>query len=91
MKTYRYAVVLAALTLVSCADEKAQQDVLAPETGAVVVKSPDFNASVGNGSSVCVASQKDLAAVEAELLQAPSVELQETRDALTAITADVCS
>ena len=91
MKAYRFAVVIAVLTLIACSDEKAEKELLAPETGAVVVKSPDFNMSVGNGSSVCVASQKDLAAIEAELQQAPTAELQETKDALTAITADVCS
>jgi hypothetical protein len=91
MKAYRYAVVIAALTLISCSDEKAEKDLLAPETKAVVAASPEFNLMPGNGSSVCVASQKDLAAIEAELQQAPTAELQETKDALTAITADVCS
>jgi hypothetical protein len=93
MTSYRYAVVIAALALVSCSDEKADKDVLAPEAvvEAVGALSPDFNAMAGNGSSVCVASQKDLAAVEAQLLAEPTAELQETKDALAAITADVCN
>jgi hypothetical protein len=93
MTSYRYAVAIAALALVSCSDEKADKDLLAPEAAveAVGALSPDFSAMAGNGSSVCVASQKDLAAVEAQLQQASTAELLETKEALTAITADVCN
>lgn len=91
MKFYRFAVAIAALTLVSCTDDKAEADLVAPEVPAVSASSPELDMIVGNGSSVCVASQKDLAAVVAELAQAPTAELQETKDALTAITADVCN
>ena len=92
MKTFGFAVLIAATTLVACSDEKAPQDPTAPATATTTTKTPrsaSMNAS--NASSVCKSYQKELASVDAQLQSGGSDELREAKSALESMTADACN
>jgi len=91
MKAASLAVIVLSCALSACMDKPTEQAAKTTDPAspaATTAAKPVIN---GASSSVCKAYQKELAAVSAQIAQSPTTDLQDTKDALTTITSDVCN